>query len=265
MFLLVSDLDGTLLGGDRRVSKRNQSALQKAKANGGQFAIATGRSLAGAQRFAAPLEARYGILCGGAILYDFEAAKVLSCRTMPAQAYLLGEELSSNFADIGVQIFTMNGVYTAKDHAVFANKGVFEEYSGMETPRYNIPGDWCKLLIVGERVKDVQDHISAYYPGLVPTLSGRQFCEVYSKGVDKGRAVEEVCGIYQLPLGCCAVVGDSENDLSMMEVAGLAMAVENAMPSVKEKANFVLPDHDNHPMEEAVLHAIRYFADSGAQ
>ena len=95
--LLASDFDNTLIytQGTLRAGKptpplleNNRKALEYFIAEGGHFAIATGRALAMFQPLAAmvPMNSP-GIVCNGAALYDFEEKKYLATRTMHAEAH----------------------------------------------------------------------------------------------------------------------------------------------------------------------------------
>lgn len=257
--LLVSDLDGTLLDSRHRVSRENQQAVQRLAAAGGQFAIATGRSLMAARRFAPPLGVRYLVLCGGAVLYDMAAEDFLAVHTLADEAYALAQEIQEGVLQVGLQVFGPRDVYTLRDHAIFAQKAVQEEYSGLETPMAAIPKGWCKLMLVGEEdaLQVAKGHIGRQYPNLRAFSSGRHFCEVCPKGADKGTGLVELLHACGVPADDVAAVGDSENDLPMLRQAALPMAVGNAMPAVCRQAKVVLPPHNEHPMAAAVEEIFR--------
>ena len=85
--LLVSDLDGTLIGDAFQVPERNQIALRRFQQEGGRFAIATGRALDSAARYAhltspnAPC-----IVLNGTMIYDFDHSKILWEHPLPPNA-----------------------------------------------------------------------------------------------------------------------------------------------------------------------------------
>lgn len=79
--------------------------------------------------------------------------------------------------------------------------------------------------------------------------------EIVQKGVTKGSAIKKLCGILNIPLSKTYAVGDSLNDLDMLQTAGCAIAMGNAVPELKAAADYV-----TLPFEEdgaaAALHAV---------
>jgi Cof subfamily protein (haloacid dehalogenase superfamily) len=88
------------------------------------------------------------------------------------------------------------------------------------------------------------------------TTAGEEDIEITPHGVNKGSALLEIAAITGIPLQHIMVIGDSPNDLSMFEEAGLAVAVANALPEVKQAADRIAPSND----EAGVLWAIQNLA-----
>ena len=63
---------------------------------------------------------------------------------------------------------------------------------------------------------------------------------IYNSGINKGRALKEALSLLGIDLKDVAAIGDSENDIEMIERAGLGVAVENATSGLKKKADIVL-------------------------
>lgn len=88
------------------------------------------------------------------------------------------------------------------------------------------------------------------------TTAGEEDIEITAPGVNKGSALREISRITQIPAANIMVIGDSPNDLSMFEEAGLAVAVSNALPEVKQAARVIAPSNN----EAGVLWAIQNLA-----
>ena len=72
-YLILSDMDGTLLGDDRQISQENREAVAYFTQNGGRFAVATGRSKAGMEYFLQDIAINAPcVICNGAVVYDFQ-------------------------------------------------------------------------------------------------------------------------------------------------------------------------------------------------
>lgn len=260
-YLLVSDMDGTLLNSNHLISVENQQAILAFQDSGGCFSFATGRALCSVIRFAGPLSARYGILCNGSIVYDFLKNSIVSLYPLPKQAKNFADEILSEQLEVGLQIYSDFGVFTLQYNEVIGMKGVPEENSGLLTPLKLLPDLWCKMIMTGkpEKMQELKKHINDHYPQLKAMRSGRHFCEITNVEANKGKALQEVCKLYGIPLEKTVAVGDSENDLPMLKVASLALAVENAMDSVIELADYTIPNHNKHPMIRAVELAKEHF------
>ena len=74
--------------------------------------------------------------------------------------------------------------------------------------------------------------------------SAPHYLEITRRGVTKGAAVANLASFLGIPAERVAAVGDGENDISMFEVAGLAIAMGNAAPQVQQAADLVAPTND---------------------
>jgi Cof subfamily protein (haloacid dehalogenase superfamily) len=93
------------------------------------------------------------------------------------------------------------------------------------------------------------------------TTAGEEDIEITSSGINKGSALREISAITGIPLNNIMAIGDSPNDLSMFQVAGVAVAVANALPGVQKAAKVVAPSND----EGGALWAIKNLALSDAR
>jgi len=85
--------------------------------------------------------------------------------------------------------------------------------------------------------------------------SAPYFLEILDKRVNKGTGVKSLADALGIKPEEIMTLGDQENDIAMLEYAGLGVAMENAIPSVKEVANFVTKSN----LEDGVAYAIEKF------
>lgn len=78
------------------------------------------------------------------------------------------------------------------------------------------------------------------------------FLEMRSSYAGKGTALKQLSRITEIPLARTIAMGDNWNDLSMFQEAGFKVAVGNAEPGVKEKADYVVSDHDHNPITDII-------------
>lgn len=111
-----------------------------------------------------------------------------------------------------------------------------------------------KILVIGEpgEVLALQKELQFEVPAVMASLSGPRYLEVVAAGVSKAHALAMVSEIVGVPLPDIAVFGDGENDLPMLKVAGLGVAMGNAHPSLKQHAHLVTGTND----EDGILQAI---------
>lgn len=76
--------------------------------------------------------------------------------------------------------------------------------------------------------------------------------EANSRECSKGAALKGLCKVMGHGLGSCIAMGDSNNDVKMIEMAGLGIAVGNAMPNVKEIADIVTVTNDEHAVAKVI-------------
>ena len=80
------------------------------------------------------------------------------------------------------------------------------------------------------------------------------FLEILPAENSKGKSLERLCEIIGIPTENAVAVGDYENDIEMLEAAGISAAVDNAQESLKQKADVILPSCE----ENAIAHLIEF-------
>lgn len=87
--------------------------------------------------------------------------------------------------------------------------------------------------------------------------SAPYFLEILDKRVNKGTGVKSLADVLGIKPEEIMAIGDQENDIAMIEYAGVGVAMDNAIPSVKEVANFVTKSN----LEDGVAFAIEVCAE----
>ncbi|HBF39057.1 MAG TPA: hypothetical protein DDW50_17285, partial [Firmicutes bacterium] len=78
------------------------------------------------------------------------------------------------------------------------------------------------------------------------------YLEILAPGVSKGKALKEVSESWGFGQDEVMAIGDAPNDISMVEWAGVGVAVGNAVPELKKVATMVVTDHDHDGVAEAI-------------
>ena len=250
--LYVSDLDGTLLRSDQRISEYTNRVINELTAKGMLFSYATARSLITAKKVTKGLNAKIPlILYNGAFIIDnateeilqanyFEkpAIKELLDRLFANQiypivyAYLDGAEKFSYVPELstaGMKKFTDSRAGDVREHAV----------SGADDLRN---GDIFYVTCIDEPEKlyplyeHYQDAFHCVYQKDVYT--GDQWLEIMPKEASKANAIRQLMDMFS----CDRVIafGDGKNDIDMFEIADECYAVSNAHEALKEKATGII-------------------------
>jgi hypothetical protein len=115
-----------------------------------------------------------------------------------------------------------------------------------------------KLMFVGQpdKVLGVRAAILNHFSGKIAVaISDRHLIQVIHPDVDKARALDFVCAMYDVKPKRVMAMGDAPNDIGMIQWAGLGVAVKNAWKQVTEAADVIVPSND----EDGVAYAINKF------
>lgn len=256
--LLISDLDGTLIDNSFTVSRRNRDAIERFKRAGGNFSVATGRSLdSGAQYIAAVEPNCPGIILNGTVLYDFENRKMLWNHPLNiAAAEECIKRIHSRFPQTGIEVFTTEGV------GVVNWNGRIKKHLDREGIRDYISDLFhnqllCKALLADDA--DVIQDIIAYtntfdHPDIRFVTSNPNYLEMLPANADKGSALKELALLCGFSVDQVYAIGDYYNDVELLQAAGFAAMPENAPDDLKHYADRVVCSSD----EGAVADLIEY-------
>ena len=87
---------------------------------------------------------------------------------------------------------------------------------------------------------------------MTPAYPDVDFINVVSPKVSKGKALEELCAFYRVPLSQVVAIGDGANDLSLLKMAGLAVAMGNSVDELKSIADVITEDVDHNGVAEII-------------
>lgn len=257
-WLFCTDLDGTLYRSDKTVSRENLDAIEYFKSEGGLFTFITGRPPVTAVDICKTIHpnAPYGCFNGGAI-FDPAKNEYLWSMDLPRDAEELVAAVDRELPEMGIQYNTRKGVYFNKDNEAQVH---FRAVTGL-------PNRACHYTEVSEpAVKIVFAHMEdEMMERLIRLLnthpragefdfirSERILYEILPKGVSKGRVLCKMAELLGVDLKRTVAVGDYNNDISMVRAAGIGFAVENAVPEVKEAADFVTVSNEEHAIARII-------------
>lgn len=277
--LYVTDLDGTLLGADSRVSARSRDILNQLAERGVMITPATARTPATVQLLMEGVTqptyidaegkvcALPSIVMTGGALWNRKTVQFETCRLIP-QDDVVHILQAFERAAIKPFVYCMNGnkyldVYhpsamTSRENAFY------QERSNLQLKRFHLDctppqcdnvalffaiGPVKIVEAVVAELKNATNCAAAWYPDT--TLADTGLIDLYAPGVSKAHAVKELAQKVQAER--VVVFGDNLNDLPMMRVADVAIATENALPQVKAEADVVIGLNSDDAVAEYIL------------
>lgn len=255
--LIASDMDDTLLNSETKLSERNAAAIRKAIDAGIVFLIATGRMYVSVKPYADTLGLDVPLVTyNGALVKGSKSGKVYYEHPLKLETAL---ELLAYCKEKGYYIQSYQGdELWVKEATEFSAE--YTRISGIPaTPvgerLYHPETAPYKLLAMTkpEEFQKVWQDIQQQFAGKVVVTSSRDnFLELMEPGVNKWNAVKAVAEVYGIKPEEIMCIGDSNNDLSMIENAGIGVAVANAKPAVRAAAKLVTVSNDEDGVAQVI-------------
>jgi Cof subfamily protein (haloacid dehalogenase superfamily) len=265
--LLVCDLDGTLLDHPPDLDLALVDGLQRAMERGLLFTIATGRMPPGTARYrdelgiSAPM-----IFYNGALVRDHEAGRDLMTLTLPRGMLWQVHDVIAH-APVDPLFYRDDQLYCLAESSAVRRYSEEQRvpFEVIDAPREFLRmGGFPKTLLIGHPavLPTVRAELRAVMGDaarLVMTRTDR--LEIIPSVASKGAAIRFLAEHLSVPLTDTIGIGDQENDLEMIEAAGLGIAMPCAPETVRRAAGRVAP-----PDEEGGLLALfteilpQYFA-----
>ncbi len=243
--LVATDVDGTLCQIFKSPSPRVKAAVQNAQARAVRVVLATGRMYRSARRFVDELDLQSALICDqGATIRDARTGTALFQQTVPLD---LARQVIA-FADDSISRVV------CRDEEFYARNASPDVLLFVEnyTSHLHVAPDFAEALRT-EPQKIVFVNNPATTTRLVPQLKARfgdalqvvqshdYFIEITHRAVSKGAALAWLAQQWHIPRAQVIAIGDHDNDRSMIEWAGLGVAMGNAIPSVKALAQYIAP------------------------
>ena len=240
----ASDLDGTLLDGDRRLPEGIFDLIGQLHEKGVLFAPASGRQYVNLQKLFAPVADQVVFICENGALVKYRGETL---HVNPMADDMLPQALATIRSDPHAfpMFCTADCAYIESDaepfstyaHASYDNcekLDRLEDVIGREQV--------CKIAIYDEiSSEDCYQNLAHRIPNLRCILSGADWCDVSQRSADKGDAIRFIRRKFGIAKHECVAFGDHMNDYEMLLECGEAYVTENAYPPLKEKIGRTVP------------------------
>lgn len=256
--LICTDLDGTLMKNDKTVSHENLEAIEYFKSEGGKFTFITGRMPYFSRKIFDTVRpnAPVGCINGGGI-YDYCKEEYLMLNLLPVNVREVVSDIAETVAGIGVILNCKDKLYFPYDNEGTAlhRRLTGMPYLGADIESFDIPiakvvfADMREEAIL--RVAELLDaHPRAKEFDFI--RSEKLLYEILPKGNSKGNLLREMSRILGIDMKRTVALGDYNNDVSMIEAAGVGIAVSNAVDEAKAVADRITVSNEEHALARTV-------------
>ncbi|WP_025730062.1 Cof-type HAD-IIB family hydrolase [Atopobacter phocae] len=259
------DLDGTLLTSEKIVSEPTKRAIKRARQYGIQIVLCTGRALQGVAALLKELDLEQPgdivITYNGGLIQATDTGKVLSHSPMTygelKQIIELAKDIQLPLVALdpneGYQFDTAPG-----KQSLYPSLMPIFNYPTRQLSDFDETHLFSKALLcynveeLDEAIKQIDAKI---YEQFNLFKSRPVLLEVMPKGVDKGVAISSLARVTNRQLNEIAAIGDEANDLPMIKIAGVPIAMGNAIPELKRMSQIETFSNDQHGVA-AVLNTL---------
>ena len=274
--MIGMDLDGTLLKSDKELTQYTKDVLKRAIEQGIIVMPATGRPITGVPKELLEFPGiRYAVTANGGRVIDLEKNEAIVEELLP-------HDIAEVMMDVFEHYDTFREIYF--DGVGYASREALEHIGKylsvpamanyimstrvavddvrVKFDETKLPVDKIQALFTSVEDRDAARKEIEDVPGIEITGALPMNLEINAAGVNKGKAMIELGKLLGIPREEIMAFGDGNNDLKMLKEVGTGVAMENAIPSVKEAAEYVTLSND----EEGVAKFIeKYVLDYGKE
>lgn len=260
--LLVLDVDGTLLNDEREISKRTLAALLKVQQMGVRIVLASGRPTYGLMPLAKTLElGNYGgfvLSYNGCQIIKAQNGEILFERRInPEMLPYLEKKARKN----GFAIFTYHDdtlITDSPDNEYIKNEALLNNLKIIREDEFSTAIDFapCKCMLVSDKEKaliGLEQHWEKRLAGTLDAFrSEPYFLEVVPCGVNKANTLGALLEHLGVTREEVIAVGDGVYDVTMLQLAGMGVAMGHSQDSVKVCADYVTTSNEEDGVALAV-------------
>ena len=257
--LVAMDLDDTLLRDDCTISERTVAAIRAAQEQGVKITLATGRMPISARPYAKQLSLDIPVInYHGAMIQNALSGEVIFRRVIPVN---LAKEIVEYLQEkhFHVQIYLKDQVFAQQLNNY---SGIYKRIASVQIEQRDLGQVLAeeaegveKILVISEE-HDLDALITIltkrYSKAIHFTKSKPMFLELTEITVNKGVALASLAKLYDIAREDVMAIGDSYNDIEMLEYAGLGVAMGNARPEVQIKANVITGTNQEDGVAQAL-------------
>jgi Cof subfamily protein (haloacid dehalogenase superfamily) len=272
--ILFTDLDGTLLSDVKKIDEFTRKKIIEMIAEGNDLCLASGRPINSI------LDVLYSIdivdevkalpnqeQIGGIYATAYNGAMLYDClNNKSVEEYSIPTEIAQQIFDmakeehIHIQTYSDTHIIAIDEgpELEFYTRNVVMPHKVATRLADDLDHAPCKLIAIvldnKPKLSAFRDRIESLFGSEITcAFSNDKYLEFYSKEAGKGSALVKLCRYLNIPIENSIAAGDEENDISMLEAAGVGVCMANGKQMVKESADYVtVKDNNNGGIGEVI-------------
>lgn len=256
--MVAIDLDDTLLRDDITISEHTIRTVGLARKKGVEVVIATGRMFSTARPYGKLL--KLGdipmMLYSGALIQTVDTGRILYHKP-------IGLEAATKLLALAKERGWFLQTYIDDVVRVPYYNHYIEHYENITGTKALVTGDSfyvpcgqpSKMLVHGTKaeLEQIKTEIEMAIPGVFKLMRSKDtMLEVIQRGVSKGTGLHQLCNLFHIELEQTLAIGNSQNDMAMLEAAGISVAVANAEPEIRKAADYVTTSNNEDGVAAAI-------------
>lgn len=256
--VICSDLDGTMLNEQNAIPKVNLEAIEYFRSEGGKIILATGRFPGAVIPAIDGFLPDYPCIChNGCSMYDLAKDEYVEITALDDDVVEVADEIIRLFPTAGIEIMNKEGMCVPKRNFATDRHAEYEKIASTTADGVrNTPKPWIKMVAAEDPdvVEEIKRHFSdSPFREKYNMLQAHKFYyEIFNKTAGKGDTLKRLCEKYGINLKNVIAIGDNENDITMLDVAGTAVAVSNAHSEVKAHADFITCSNEDGAIADLI-------------
>ena len=253
---IFCDLDATLLNDEKEISNDDLNAIREFESHGNHFIICSGRVPFALRKYKELLNSTEVVSSNGSIIIS-DNKYIKDDLISKDILYTVVEYALKN--NIYVRLFSKECLYILNDQYNTGNAFLYPEHKYVDEKSVI---DIIEKSIINKAafssgdigvLKQAYKDLSDKQLDIELAFSASTFLEINSKNQSKGNGVLDYCKYKNIDIKDTIAVGDNENDISMLKIAGLAACPKNASEEVKNVSDIILDSNNNHsPLSELI-------------
>ncbi len=247
--LVAIDLDGTLLNSKKTCSLRTQNAVQAVLKTGRKVCFITGRGVVDTAPYAQQCGlTEHLITANGAYIWDIQNQQAIKQTGLDADIVDYTIQIARS-QKMFLWLFTPDNVHFETSDYLY--QAVMNKYPGFTSDQCDLNQvdnkSILKSLFILQQAKalEIKEHLHQKYGDRVHTIINSThtddpddatkelvYLEILHSKSNKGNALQHLCEYYKIPLVNTLAFGDEDNDVEMLQIAGISVAMGNANTSI---------------------------------